>query len=127
MGIRSRSCLAGLLVMLLATGVGAAAPAPSHDEERARDRDICGYRLMTERERSEYRARMHVAGSDEERARIREEHREQMKERARQRGFKLSCDEPDASKSISVGNVSKVTTGDGPWGEGNAPRPEISQ
>jgi hypothetical protein len=102
MGIRSRSCLAGLFAAVLSAGVGAAAPAPSHDEERARDRDICGYRLMTERERSQYRERIHTAGTEEERARIRDEHREQMKARARQRGFNLSCDEPDGPKPIGA-------------------------
>ena len=54
----------------LPTGVGA--QKPSHDEERARDSDICGYQLMTERERSQYRERVQRSGGGEELDRIRE-------------------------------------------------------
>jgi len=113
MGIRSRSCLAGIGALMLASALGATAQTPSHDEERARDRDICGYRLMTERERAEYRARMHAASNDEDRARIRDEHREQMKARARERGFALSCEKTDEPKAASAGGISKTAASDG--------------
>jgi hypothetical protein len=97
---------------MLASVLGATAQAPSHDEERARDRDICGYRLMTERERAEYRARMHAAGNDEDRARIRDEHREQMKARARERGFALSCEKTDEPKAARADGISKTAASD---------------
>lgn len=117
MGIRSRSCLAGIGALMLATALGATAQAPSHDEERARDRDICGYRLMTERERAEYRERMHAARSDEDRLRIRDQHREQMKARARERGFALSCEKTNGPKAASAGGTSKTAASDGSWTE----------
>ena len=117
MGIRSRSCLAGIGALMLATALGATAQMPSHDEERARDRDICGYRLMTERERAEYRERMHAARTDEDRARIWDEHREQMKARARERGFALSCEKTNEPKAASLGGTSKTAASDGSWTE----------
>lgn len=75
----------------LAVSTGSAAQRPSHDAERAKDSDICGYRLMTERERVEYRSELQSAPSDRQRERIRELHRQQMLARARERGFSLSC------------------------------------
>ena len=64
MGIGSRSCLAAMAVALLAASQVAGAQKPSHDEERARDSDICGYQLMTERERAQYRERIQRGGTE---------------------------------------------------------------
>lgn len=50
---------------------------------------IYGSQLMTEQERSIYRARMWAAESDEARAAIRAEHHEQMQARAQERGLSL--------------------------------------
>jgi hypothetical protein len=61
------------------------------DQTKARDRDrIFGEQLMTEQERNEFRNRIRLAKSDGERAQIRNEHRKQMLERAKQRGVTLS-------------------------------------
>ena len=102
MGIGSRSCLAAIAVVLLAASQVVGAQKPSHDEERARNSDICGYQLMTERERSHYRERVQRSGSGEELDRIRSEHREQMQARARERGVVLSCDKPGKAGQIKA-------------------------
>lgn len=107
MGTRSRICSVAALGALLLTGGGpSGAQAPPGDqaeqnrertEQQARDRstaqtrngDIYGYQLMTERERSEFRERIRTANSEQEREWIRDEHREQMQARARERGVTL--------------------------------------
>jgi len=100
MGIGTRSCLAAAAVVLLAASQGVGAQKPSHDQERARDSDICGYQLMTERERAQYRERVQRGG--EELDRIRNEHEEQMQARAKKRGVVLSCDKPGETRQIKA-------------------------
>lgn len=63
-----------------AAGVGA---APAAGQE------IYGSHLMTERERALHMRRMREAGTEEERRRIREEHRLEMRRRAAERGETL--------------------------------------
>jgi hypothetical protein len=72
-----------------------AAQDRDRDRDRIQDRDIYGYQLMTEQERNTYRERMRNAATAEERNRIRAEHHEQMKMRAKERGMKIP-DEPPA-------------------------------
>jgi hypothetical protein len=57
---------------------------------QARNGDIYGYQLMTERERAEFRARVHAARTDQEREQIRSAHHAQMQARAKERGVTLS-------------------------------------
>jgi len=57
-----------------------------------------GSQLMTQQERMEYRAKLRAAHSSAERDKIRKEHHEQMKERAKLRGVTLP-DEPPARGS----------------------------
>jgi len=102
MGIGSRRCLAVVAVALLAASQGVGAQKPSHDEDRARDSDICGYQLMTERERAQYRERVQRSGGGEELERIRNEHEEEMQARARERGVVLSCDKPGETRQIKA-------------------------
>ena len=54
---------------------------------------IYGSQLMTQQERIEFRAKLRAAKTVEERERIRKEHHERMKERAKQHGITLP-DEP---------------------------------
>lgn len=61
-------------------------------QDQIRDRDIYGNQLMTAEERNEFRNKMHAAKTAEERERIRAEHHERMKVRAKERGVTL----PDA-------------------------------
>jgi hypothetical protein len=100
-------------VVLLATSPHGGAQKPSHDEERTRDSDICGYQLMTERERAQYRERIQRGGSGEELDRILNEHREQMKARAKERGVTLSCDKPGEVRQIKATGVLR-SEGGGP-------------
>jgi hypothetical protein len=100
----------GILMAAMATAVAlpavAADPAPAQKPAQARDQirdqDIYGYGLMTPQERNDYRARMRAARTVEERERIRKEHHEQMKVRARERGVTLP-DEPPAGRGPGTG------------------------
>ena len=106
MGTGSGLWLATVTAAALATSGGSAAQRPSHDEERARDSDICGYRLMTERERTQYREQVRAARTDEERDRIRNQHGDRMRARAKERGVVLSCAESDrAARSWNDGGA----------------------
>ena len=111
MGILSKTCLAAAAVTLLAASLYAGAQKPSHDEDRARDSDICGYQLMTERERAQYRERLQHGGSAEELERILSEHREQMQARAKERGVVLSCDKPGEVRQIRATGALKSEGG----------------
>ena len=83
--------LSGLIAALLLSGSAiAAAPAPE---------TIFGSQLMTEQERTVYRARMWAAESEEARAAIRAEHHEQMRARAQAQGLSL----PDAPPAAGAG------------------------
>ena len=120
MGIGSRSWVAVLGAVLLAAGHGAWAQKPSHDEERARDSDICGYRLMTERERSQYRERVQAADTEHERELIRSEHQAQMTARARERGVTLSCEKGNGTTApVRAGATSALASDLGPAAELN--------
>jgi hypothetical protein len=60
------------------------------DRLRTQDQEqVFGSQLMTQEERVAYRARMRAAKTQEERERIRAEHHEQMKVRAKERGVTL--------------------------------------
>jgi hypothetical protein len=91
-----------MAVALLAFSQDVGAQKPSHDEERARDSDICGYQLMTERERSQYREQIQRSGSGAEVDRIRSKHHEQMQARAKQRGVVLTCNKPGETRQIKA-------------------------
>jgi hypothetical protein len=60
---------------------------------------IYGSQLMTPQERIEYRKRMRAARTAEEREKIRNEHHELMKERAREQGITL----PDTPPQRGIG------------------------
>ncbi len=64
--------------------------------QASKQEQVYGSQLMTQQERTEYRARMSAAKTADERAQIRKEHHEQMKDRANARGVMLP-DEPPAS------------------------------
>lgn len=59
----------------------------------ARDQEhIYGSDLMTDQERAEYREKIHAASSEDEREKIRREHHDLMRERAKARGITLPDD-----------------------------------
>lgn len=66
-----------------------AATPPAVQTAPATQAPIYGSQLMTDAERTAFRARMWAAQSDEERNRIRAEHHEEMTKRAQARGMTL--------------------------------------
>lgn len=105
MNFGSRGCLLALAVTLSVLPAVSGGQRPSRDEERARDNDICGYRLMTERERAEYRERVQGSQTEEELHRLVREHREQMQARARERGVTLTCDKAQQRPTVRSTNA----------------------
>ena len=85
--------------MLMASAlIGAVAFSNVWADDQVRTQDqtqtrIYGSQLMTPQERTEYRSRMRDAKTVEEREQIRNEHHEQMKVRAKERGVSIP-DEP---------------------------------
>lgn len=120
MGMRSRSrgVAVGLTLMTLSalapaqTVPEAASPPQVRDRteqqvrngsaSQARNGDIYGYQLMTERERTEFRERVRAAGTEQEREQIRNEHHEQMQVRATERGVTLSGPRITGRSGLSV-------------------------
>jgi hypothetical protein len=93
--------------LFISVGVAAAA-----DQERARQQvaaetqeqeQIYGSQMMTEQERAEYRAKIHAAKTAEERESIRNEHHEQMKARAAERGMTLPDEPPMKGGGMGMG------------------------
>lgn len=91
---RTLTITALLAALSLAGGFAGAATAQE---------TIYGSHMMTQQERIEYRARMRAANTDEERVRIRAEHHERMKERARERGLKIPDEPPPRGMGGGMG------------------------
>lgn len=96
--MKLRKRLAGFLAAAVAlTGFSAWGDAPEGGGQGAApsatapapDEPVFGRQLMTEQEMAAHRARMSAAKSPEEREKIRQEHHQQMVERAKQRGITL--------------------------------------
>ena len=83
----------------------------TQDKDQIQDRQIYGSQLMTQQERSEYRAQMRNAKTAQEREQIRKEHHERMKVRAKEKGVTL----PDEPPARGMGG------GMGPGGGGMGP------
>lgn len=75
---------------------------------------IYGAQLMTQQERIEFRAKLRAAKTVAERERIRKEHHERMKERAKARGVTLPDDPPVRGSGMGSGGG-----GMGPGGNRN--------
>jgi len=80
---------------LLVAGAAAQQPAPQPTQQppatatqtkKAGGEKIYGYDLLTEQERSAYHAQMRAAKTEQERERVRSEHRELVQQRAREKG-----------------------------------------
>lgn len=119
--------LAGLAMgatSALATGVsvpGSKPQAPWLLAQAAADEEpIFGSQLMTEEERIDYRARWRAARTDDERAKLRSDHHERMKDRARERGVTLAEEPPARGAGMGPGSGSGM--GPGPGG-GAGPGP----
>lgn len=66
------------------------------DQDRIHQDEIFGGEMMTEQERTRYQEQIRSATSEEQRAQIRAEHAEKMRQRAKERG--VDIDEPDGEQ-----------------------------
>lgn len=72
---------------------------------------IFGSQMMTQQERNEYRSKISTAKTAEERERIRNEHHEQMVERAKARGVTLPDEPPARGGRMSPGEGGMGSSG----------------
>lgn len=120
-----------LLLLPLLAGVAtisplalAEEPVQQQDRTRTQEQDrqqIYGSQLMTQQERAAYRARMRAAKTQEEREKIRAEHHEQMKVRAKEKGVTLPDEPPMRGGGMGPG-MGPGGGGMGPGGMGGGPR-----
>lgn len=110
----SISVLAGALAVA-AWPVSAADQARDKTQAQTQER-IYGGQLMTRQERNEYRARMRAAKTAEEREKIRAEHHERMKVRAKERGVTLPDEPPARGGMMRPGGGMGPEGGMGPGG-----------
>ncbi|MFA7523042.1 MAG: hypothetical protein WCY71_08990 [Halothiobacillaceae bacterium] len=89
--------------------VGLAVPLSATAQQMGADAPIYGSELMTQQERLEYRDRLRATQTPEERERIRNEHHQQMQERARDQGVSLPASPPRDGTDMG----SRGMTGDG--------------
>ena len=118
----SISLLAGALAVA-AWPVSAADQARDRAQKQTEDQErIYGSQLMTEEERNEYRAMMRAAKTAEEREKIRAEHHERMKVRAKERGMTLPDEPPARGGMMGPGGGMGSGGGMGPGGMGGGMR-----
>ncbi|MFI9655071.1 hypothetical protein ABGV17_10100 [Guyparkeria sp. GHLCS8-2] len=98
---RSIFPLAG--AMLLASGV--VMPFTASAQQMGDGMPIYGSELMTQQEQLEYRDRLREAQTLEERERIRQEHHDQMLDRARERGVDLPEAPPRGGAGMGSGSL----------------------
>jgi hypothetical protein len=117
------------LVIVLSLSTGSALAA---DQERAQEsvqkqdqEQIYGSQLMTQQERSEYRAKMRTAKTAEEREQMRKEHHERMKQRAAERGVTLTEEPPARGRGMGPcgGQMGPGGAGMGPPHQGGGMGP----
>lgn len=118
-----RKLMVSALGAALSLSAGFALAADSEPaKEKAqtqKQEQIYGSQIMTQQERTEYRAKMRTAKTAEEQAQIRKEHHEQMKERAKSRGVTLPDDPPARGGGMGPGGMGPG--GMGPGGGGMGP------
>ena len=124
-----RRLIQGAILALMATGVSlpilAADQTKTQDQmltqdqiNKMPDQQIYGAQLMTQQERDAHRNKMRSAKTYEEQQRIRNEHHEQMKVRAKEKGVTLP-DAPPANRGPGMGPG--PGGGMGPGGGGMGP------
>ena len=86
---------------------------------QSKDEPIYGRQLMTEQERSKYQNKIRSAKTKEEREKIRAQHHEEMKARAKARGVTLPDDPPPKGMGYGRGGPA----GKGPEEKPQGPRP----
>jgi hypothetical protein len=118
----------GLAAALALAGLPASGDAPDAKGKQAApspaptaDDPVFGWQMMTEQEMAAHRARMRAAKSPEEREKIRQEHHQQMVERAKQRGITLPETPPGPPPGRGMGRGMGPGMGMGPPKAGTEP------
>jgi len=113
-----KTMLITTLASVLSLTVGSALAEDSvqtQDKSQAQNRtQIYGSQLMTKQERIEHRAQMRAAKSDAERKRLRKEHHERMKIRAKKQGVSLPDVPPAKGANMGKGMGMGAKDGKGP-------------
>ncbi len=92
------------ILSLHAGFVVAAAPVAVQDKAQTQQQEqIFGSQLMTQQERTEYRAKLGYAKNDEEREQIRQKHHKLMMIRAKARGLTLPDEPPVKGGQMGTG------------------------
>lgn len=108
-----------VMVVSLLTGVAFAVDYDRvqdqvRDQNQMSDQDqIYGRQLMTQQERTEHRAKMRAAKTDQEREHIRNQHHTMMKKRADERGVTLSAEPPVSGGGMGIKDDTKRLRGGG--------------
>ena len=92
-----RTLMVSALAAALSLSAGSAFTADQKEQ-------IYGSQLMTQQERNAFRSKMRAAKTAEERERIRNEHHEQMVERAKARGVTLPGEPPAGGGGMGPGS-----------------------
>ena len=106
-----RTAIAILTVAIPLAGMVSVAGAQTAAGGQTQQR-IYGSQMMTQQEMNEYHERMRLAKTEQERERIRADHHDRMKDRARERGVTLP-DEPPAKTGGSPGTGGAMGPGGG--------------
>ena len=109
--IRTAKRVGAAGIVLLVAGLSMT-PLTSHAADPA-SADLFGSQMMTEQERVEQRERMRNARTQEERERVRAEHHERMKVRAKERGITLPDEPPMRRDGVGMGGGMGPGTGGG--------------
>lgn len=112
-----------VIILPLSTGSALAADQERVQESVQKQEQIYGSQLMTQQERSEYRAKMRTAKTAEEREQMRREHHERMKKRAAERGVTLTEEPPARGRGMGPcgGQMGPGGAGMGHQGGGMGP------
>jgi hypothetical protein len=118
----------GLILLLLAAAFPLAAVAqapatpPTEKQTTTPQEMVYGYQLMTDAERSDYRAKMQSLKTQEERDAFRLEHHKKMQERAKERGVTLPEMPPNSGMGMGQHKGSGMGQQKGPgMGQGQPP------
>jgi hypothetical protein len=103
--LRFLSALACALSLVSGFAVAADQEPVADKTQTTKQERVYGSQLMTQQERTEYRAKMRTAKTAEEREQIRTEHHTQMTARAKERGVTLPDTPPARGGGMGAGGM----------------------
>ena len=103
--MKKQTLLVSALIVALSLPLSLAFAADQQEQ-------IYGSQLMTQQERNEYRDKLRAAKTVEEREKIRKEHHENMKERAKAHGMVLPDEPPARGSGMRSGSGAMGSGGD---------------